>query len=33
MRLSWVILAENPDGPMLARMKGPEGNLPVGTQI
>jgi hypothetical protein len=31
--LPWVILAENPDGSVLAHMKGHEGNLLVGTQI
>jgi hypothetical protein len=31
--LSWVILAENPDGSMPAHTKGHEGNLPVGSQI
>jgi hypothetical protein len=33
MRLSRVILAENPDGSMPAHTKGREGNLSVGTQI
>jgi hypothetical protein len=31
--LSWVILAENSDGSMLAHMKGRKGNLPIRTQI
>jgi hypothetical protein len=33
MRPSQVILAENPDGSMVAHTKGHEGNLLVGTQI
>jgi hypothetical protein len=33
MRLSWVILAEDPDGMMPAHTKGREGDLLVGTQI
>jgi hypothetical protein len=28
-----IILAENPDGSVLAHTKGREGNRPVGTQI
>jgi hypothetical protein len=33
MRLSQVILAENPDGSKVAHTKGREGKLLVGTQI
>jgi hypothetical protein len=33
MRLSWIIIAENPDGSVPAHTKGRKGNLPVMTHI